>query len=138
MLSFDQLNVLPDSVTILFEKYQSSVIKDIARRLAKLPYLSPTAAWQMARLIESGAVYENALDLLVQTNTKSKIELRRLFKKAGIDTLKFDDAIYIKAGFKPTPLQFSPAMMEVLSAGYRKTAGLMENLLIRLNENSYS
>ena len=128
MLEFDELNVLPDTVVILYEKYATSVIEDIARRLAKLPYLSPTISWQMARLIESGQTYEHALDQLEKTTGLARKELAKAFRKAGFKTLKFDDAIYLKAGFKPLPLQLSPAMTDVLKAGFLKTLGHMTNL----------
>lgn len=128
MIEFDELNVLADPVVILYEKYQTSVIEDIAKRIARLPYLSTRAAYMMARLTQSGMVYEKALEQLARVTGKSKAELKKMFRAAGVKTLKFDDAIYRAAGFKPLPLNLSPPMLEVLAAGYRKTLGLMVNL----------
>jgi hypothetical protein len=128
MIGFDELNILPDAVVILFEKYQTSVILDIARRLARLPYLSRTAAWQMARLTQSGGVYDFALDQLERTTGMARSELVDAFKKAGVRTLNYDNNLYKLAGFKPINLNLSPAMMRVLQSGFEKTFGAMINL----------
>ena len=128
MIGFDQLNILPDAVVILFEKYQTSVILDIARRLARLPYLSRTAAWQMARLVQYGGVYDFALDQLERTTGMAKSELVEAFRKAGVRTLNYDNNLYKLAGFKPINLNLSPSMMRVLQSGFEKTLGTMINL----------
>lgn len=126
MIEFDELNVLVDPVVILFEKYQTSVIEDIARRLARLPYLSRTAAWMMARLTASGMVYEHALEELSKVTRISTPQLKKMFREAGLKTIRFDDKIYKAAGLKVFPV--SPATMEVLAAGFRKTLGTLINL----------
>lgn len=128
MIEFDELNVLADSVAILYEKYATSVVEDMARRLARLPYMSSRVSWQMARLVQSGRVYNNALEELAKVTGMSKSELAKAFMEAGIKTLKYDDAIFRAAGFKPIPLNLSPAMMNVLKAGLQKTSGIFFNL----------
>lgn len=127
MLSAAQIDALPDEIVELYERYQISVINDIARRLAKLP-MTNTAAWQMQRLIESGKIYHNALKELAQITKRSEAELHRLFQKAGVTAMKFDDDIYRAAGLNPLPLNLSPAMIQVLAAGLQKTGGVMRNL----------
>jgi hypothetical protein len=127
VLNFDQLDILIAPLMELYERYQMSVIKDIARRLAKLK-TTHMAAWQMQRLIEAGLVYEHALEELSKLTGKSVRELRRVFQKAGVKSVTFDDAIYKAAGLKPTPLNLSPAMTQVLAAGLRKTGGVIRNL----------
>ena len=61
MIAFDELNVLPDRVVILYEKYATSVIEDIAKRLSQLNMFTAPSAWQMARMSEAGKVYEDAI-----------------------------------------------------------------------------
>lgn len=127
MLTFDQLDALTDPILELYERYIQSVLNDIARRLAKMD-MTNTAAWQMQRLIESGRIYEHALEELEKLTGKSDIELRKLFEQAGVRSIRFDDAIYKAAGLKPLPLHLSPAMAEVLTVGLHKTRGIMRNL----------
>lgn len=128
MLTPDYLDVLPGPIIDLYEEYQQSVINDIARRLAKLDYASPTAAWQMQRAIESGKLYDDILEKLASITGKSESTLRTLFKDAGVKAMAFDDEIYRRAGLQPLPLNLSPAMTQVLSAGLERTQGLMRNL----------
>lgn len=128
MLTFDQLDALTDPILELYERYIQSVLNDIARRLAGLDFAASTAAWQMQRLIESGRTYDQAITELTKISGKSDVELRKLFEKAGVKSIQFDDAIYRAAGLKPLPLNLSPAMAQVLAAGLRKTQGVVRNL----------
>jgi hypothetical protein len=128
MLTADQLDALTEEIVDLYEKYQVSVLRDIARRLAGLDYATETAAWQVQRLTESGKVYEEILSRLAQTTGQSEQTLRSMFEKAGVRALKFDDAIYRDAGLQPLPLNLSPAMAQVLAAGLAKTGGMVRNL----------
>lgn len=129
MLPFDYLNVLTAPIVQLYERYEQTVINDIVRRLVKTGRITATAAWQIQRLSESGAVYENIIKQLAITTGKSRRELKKLFKAAGVKSVKFGDSIYRKAGLKPLPLNLSPAMTEVLAAGLRKTEGTLFNLI---------
>jgi len=128
MLGDQYLDELPEGLLELYEEYSVSIINDIARRLAKTGRITATASWQMQRLTESGEVYKNALKQLAKLSGKTVPELRRMFKEAGVKTLKFDDAIYKAAGLNPPPLNLSPAMLRVLGAGLAKTQGVMNNL----------
>jgi hypothetical protein len=131
MLTFDQLDSLSNPILDLYERYIQSVLNDIARRLAKMDMTS-TAAWQMQRLVESGRLYETALDELTRLTGRSEPELRRLFDHAGVRAMRFDDAIYKAAGLNPLPLNLSPAMKQVLAAGLRKTQGLLRNMTLTM------
>lgn len=128
MLPPGYLDVLPDPILGLYDEYMQTVINDIARRLAKAGQMTDTAAWQMQRLSESGKVYETALEELAGMSGKSESILHDLFRRAGVKTMQFDDAIYKAAGLNPLPLNLSPAMGQVLAAGLQKTQGIMQNL----------
>lgn len=128
MLTAEFLDSLPDQIVSLYTEYETSIILDIVRRIAKLDFATSTAAWQVQRLTESGKLYTQILEELSKLTGKSEIELRRIFKNAGVKALKFDDAIYLKAGLAPLPLNLSPEMSEVLAAGLRKTGNIMRNL----------
>ena len=130
MLSADYLDIAPEAIIALFQEYEQSVINDIARRLAGLDFASPTAAWQMQRLTESGLVYETALAELSKITGRSEAVLNKLFRNAGVRALNFDDAIYKAAGLDPLPLNLSPAMTQVLVAGLQRTQGTMRNLTL--------
>jgi len=128
VLTPDQLDALTEEIVDLYERYQVSVLRDIARRLAGLDYATETAAWQVQRLAESGKVYEEILSRLALITGLSEQTLRSMFEKAGVRTLKFDDAIYRDAGLQPLPLNQSPAMAQILAAGLAKTGVMVRNL----------
>ena len=128
MLTADQLDVLTDDIVRMYNDFADTIIADIARRLAGLDYARPTAAWQMQRLIEAGKLFEDILSEISKLTGRSEAELRRMFKRAGVTAMRFDDAIYKAAGLNPLPLNMSPAMAQALSAGLVKTSGVMRNL----------
>lgn len=128
MLTSDYLDVLPNSVLDIYERFQQSVINDIARRLSTMAYAS--AAWQVQRLSESGMVYDNILEQLSEITGQSEAELKNIFAKAGVKSTTFDNAIYIKAGLQPVPLNLSPAMRNVLTVGLQRTNNLLKNLTL--------
>ena len=134
MLTSDYLDVLSEPIVNLYEEFQKSVIRDIARRLAKMNFVTPTAAWQLQRAIESGATYEDILKKIEQLTPMSEKYLNQAFKQAGVKAIKFDDLIYKKAGLNPLPLNLSPAMTNVLAAGLRKTGNLINNLVMTTAE----
>lgn len=123
--AFDQLSV---PITDLYELFSMSVIRDIARRLARLSFAS--AAWQVQRLSESGKLYESILAELAKVTGQSEAVLRKTFEAAGVRAVRFDDAIYKAAGLNPLPLNMSPASLNVLLAGLRKTGGAIRNLTL--------
>jgi hypothetical protein len=130
MLTVSQIDSLPGETIALYQDYEDSILRDIARRLAGLDFATPTAAWQMQRLTESGLVFENALKELAQLTGKSYVALRSMFEKAGVMAVRFDDKIYRAAGLNPLPLNLSPAMVNVLAAGLTKTGGVMTNMTL--------
>jgi len=130
MLSADYLDIAPEAIIALFQEYEQTIINDIARRLAGMDFASPTAAWQLQRLSESGLVYETALAELSKLTGRTEAELNKLFRDAGVRALAFDDSIYKAVGLNPLPLNLSPAMTQVLVAGLQRTQGTMRNLTL--------
>lgn len=126
MLTSDQFDALTEPIMSLYADYETSVIMDIARRLKKLALDS--AAWQVQRLIESGALYKDVLRKLAQLTGQSEAQIAEILRKAGVRAIRFDDSIYKQAGLEPIPLNLSPAMLDVLKAAFAKTNGVANNL----------
>ena len=126
MLTSNQFDELVDPITKLYTEYETSVIEDIARRLKNLSFNS--AAWQVQRLTESGALYKDVLKRLSKLTGQSEEEIAKILKRAGVKSMQFDDQIYKDAGLSPLPLNMSPAMVQALKATLDKTNGVMNNL----------
>ena len=126
MLTSDQFDALTEPIMSLYADYETSVIEDIARRLKNLDFAS--AAWQVQRLTESGALYKDVLKKLAKLTGQSETAIAETLKKAGVTAVKFDDEIYRAAGLNPLPLNMSPAMVQALQAALQKTNGVLNNL----------
>lgn len=126
MLTDAQFDAFVDPVMRLYNDYETSVIEDIARRLKNLDFAS--AAWQVQRLSESGALYKDILKKLSKLTGQSEAAIAETLKKAGVTAVKFDDEIYRAAGLNPLPLNMSPAMVQALKAALDKTNGVINNL----------
>lgn len=131
MLTPDQLDALPRRFVQLWQQVEDDILQDIARRmksLGELDPLTPTAIWQAWRLAETRAVRSNTVATLARYTGKSRAEIKRLLETAGAQTLAADDAVYTAAGLDPPPANQSPALLNLLNAGYRQTCGTWQNL----------
>ena len=131
MLTPDQLEALPCRFVQLWQQVEDDILQDIARRmksLGELDPLTPTAIWQAWRLAETRAVRSNTVATLARYTGKSRAEIKRLLETAGAQTLAADDAVYTAAGLDPPPVNQSPALLNLLNAGYRQTCGTWQNL----------
>lgn len=131
MLTPDQLEALPRRFVQLWQQVEDDILQDIARRmksLGELDPLTPTAIWQAWRLAETRAVRSNTVATLARYTGKSRAEIKRLLETAGAQTLAADDAVYTAAGLAPPPVNQSPALLNLLNAGYRQTCGTWQNL----------
>ncbi|WP_291220915.1 phage minor capsid protein [Gemmiger sp.] len=131
MLTPDQLEALPRRFVQLWQQVEDDILQDIARRiktLDELDPLPPTAIWQAWRLAETRAVRSSAVATLAKYTSKSRAEIKRLLEAAGAQTLAADDAVYTAAGLDPPPVNQSPALLNLLNAGYRQTCGTWQNL----------
>lgn len=126
MLTSEQFDSFVEPIMRLYTDYETSVIEDIARRLKNLDFAS--AAWQVQRLSESGALYKDILKKLSKLTGKSEAAIKEILTRAGVKAIKFDDAIYKAAGLNPLPLNMSPAMVQALKAALDKTNGVINNL----------
>ena len=131
MLTPDQLEALPRRFVQLWQQVEDDILQDIARRmksLGELDPMTPTAIWQAWRMAETRAVRSNTVATLARYTGKSRAEIKRLLETAGAQTLAADDAVYTAAGLDPPPVNQSPALLNLLNAGYRQTCGTWQNL----------
>lgn len=133
MLKPNYIQELPKTVTALYTELENEIITDIARRIAKANYITPTAEWQIYRMQELSKSYEQITKEIANLTAKSQKEVERLLYESAVTSLEYDDKIYNEA-FKqgltpkqPLPLLRSPQMVEILKAGIVQTNALMKN-----------
>lgn len=128
MLKPKYLEQLPNSMIELFSQAEQDILADMARRISKYDYWIPSVEHQRKKLVELGNFHSFILKALSSRTGKTEEELKRLMQEAGQEALSFDIGIYEERGLDPPPLPASKAQQAVLTAGYKKTAGLFRNL----------
>ena len=130
MLTPDYLLHCTDSLTELLDAYDNAVVSDIARRIVKTGYVTETAKHQIRQAQQMGLLYEDIIREIAQRTNATDSMVRALFEDAGVETVQTDNRLYTAAGLQPTDLRASPAMLQMLQAGYENTLGTMHNLTL--------
>lgn len=130
MLTPDYLLHCTDSLTELLDAYDNAVVSDIARRIVKTGYVTETAKHQLRQAQQMGLLYEDIIQEIAQRTNITDSMVRTLFENAGVETVRTDNRLYTAAGLQPTDLRASPAMLQMLQAGYENTLGTMHNLTL--------
>ena len=128
MLTPEQLAHCTDDIVELYTKLNEEIVRDIARRFAKASDMTPTGRLQILALQNVGMLTDDILQTVSKYSGMSDSLLYDLFEDAGIMSVEYDMEIYTKNGLNPLPLNMSPAAMQTLEAGYRKTNGNLRNL----------
>ncbi len=128
MLKPKYIERLPDNLIELYSELEQDILADMARRISTYDYYIPAAQWQRDKLVELGNFEDGIIKSLAKRSGRTQEEIKALMEEAGMKALKFDDSIYKAAGLKVPPISASPAMLDVLNAGIKKTNGLFENL----------
>lgn len=128
MLTPEYLDSLPDALAALWQQVEDDILRDAARRIAKMDGMTDTASWQLWRLEQVRAMHRDVVGILAKYAGKTRVEVRRLLQDAGRQTLASDDELYRAAGMEPQPVSESAALQNLLNAGYRQTMGSWQNL----------
>lgn len=130
MLTPDYLLHCTDSLTELLDAYDNAVVSDIARRIVKTGYVTETAKHQLRQAQQMGLLYDDIIREIAQRTNITDSMVRTLFENAGVETVETDNRLYTAAGLQTTDLRASPAMLQMLQAGYENTLGTMHNLTL--------
>lgn len=128
MLTFRQLDDLPDSVVSIMADAEQSIINDMARRIASMGRISPSTNWQLLRLEYLGAEQNHIMKELSKALNLTDEQLIRLFDEGAARTLESDGKIYKMAGYNPVPLAANPGLQQIIQAGLENTRGEFRNL----------
>lgn len=125
MLSSDYLFTLTDEISQMYEELNTSVINDMARRIAKMDYTSPSTIFQAERAAEIGALYDEIVKKISMQTGKSQEELKRLFKEAGFKNYENN---LRKHSMSYKNIQLSERAKNILISGINKTGGVLHNM----------
>lgn len=130
MLTPEQLEHVSDDAIKLYAELEETIVKDIARRIITSGVMTETARHQIKAIQESGKLYEEVIEEIARITKQSKSVVKKIFEDAVVESLRYDDNVYKKAGFNPLPIKQSPSMLQTLTAGLNKTNGDIHNLIM--------
>ena len=128
MLRPKDIERLPAAMVELYSQVEMDALVYMAERIKAVEDFIPASQWQYQKLIEMGNYHSYIVKALASLTGKTETEIKRLIRNAGQKALRFDDAVYRRAGLDPPPLAASPAIQEVMAAGLENTMGLFDNL----------
>lgn len=138
MLTPKYLEALPQSMIQLYSRLENEIIEDVAKRISKANFLTPTAEWRLYKAEQLRLSSKQITAKLARLTGKSEKEIRKLYTAALKEALKNDEKIYraaINEGYlsedKNGVLNSyfgSVAFSNALKAGLQNTNGLMRNL----------
>ena len=128
MLNPEYLEHLPDEAVKLWQQVEDDILRDIGRRISKAGDLTDGAEWQLWRLEQTKALSKDVTKILSQYSGKNEKIIRKLLVEAGTQSLAEEDKIHSKAGKTITPINNSPALINLLNSGYKQTMGTWKNL----------
>ena len=128
MLTPEQLGHCADTIVELYSQLNETIIRDVARRIAKTAEITETGQLQLGALQNLGVLQQDVLKSVAKYNNLSEEELQKIFADASASAVEYDSKIYLHNGLNPLPLHLSPSAMQILEAGYNKTKGNITNL----------
>ena len=128
MLTPEQLGHCADSMVVLYSELNETIIRDVARRIAKTATITDTGKLQLRALQNLGVLQQDVLASVAKYTQTSEEELQKIFADASASAVEYDIKIYRANGLNPLPINLSPSAMQTLEAGYKKTAGNIANL----------
>lgn len=114
----------------LFDRLETEVIRDIIRRIATSEgqVMTPTAEWQIIRLMTLGELPENILREIQHALELSGKEMNALIDDAVERSERFDMEIAKKLGKTLPPIAENTAVVGTIEAVRRQTGGTFRNI----------
>lgn len=128
MLTPQYLDELPRKLVGITAELEEEIAKDIARRIVKADYLTPTAKWQVYKAKQLRASNGEIAQQIARYSGKTRKEIAKLFRDACFDALGPETEVYRRAGLDPPQFYRSETFDRIVKAGIKNNNGLMKNL----------
>ena len=117
-----------DDVLNLYAELEDRIIADIVRRIIKTGDITETAKWQIRQAQQMGLLYDDIIKDIAKSTNKTDIEIKKMFEKAGVETVNNDNRLHIKAGKSPLDIRQSESMLQILNGVYKNSLTDLKNL----------
>lgn len=128
MLTPHYLDELPRKLVGITAELEEEIAKDIARRIVKADYLTPTAKWQAYKAKQLRSSNGEIAQRIARYSGKTRKEIAKLFRDACFDALGPETEVYRRAGLDPPQFYRSETFDKLVKAGIKNNKGLMKNL----------
>ena len=127
MLEPEQIAGLADYFLDVYAQVEKDITADVARRICKAKYLTPTAKWQLERAKQIGMLQKDVDQILAKATGLSQDHIIKLMGETAHTALAADDAIYKLAGYAPVNISKSDTLKAILLRGTKNTLAEMRN-----------
>lgn len=131
MLPPNYLSYCTDEIEEIYSKLDTRITQDIVRRIIKTGEITDTAKWQVKMAQESGLLYDDIVQMVVESTGETEKAVKLLFEDAGIQATMID---YEKAGALQRVDKLSPSALQILEAAIKKTNSSLSNLTMTTAE----
>ena len=94
MLTQKDFDLILNEASKLYSNFELELISEIAERIANVGYANTVVHNDVVIAQEMGMMYQDVVNLVAKYNETTAEEISRIFKEAGISSLKLDDRIY--------------------------------------------
>ena len=94
MLSPRYLDGLSDEIADIYAQLEADILKDMARRIAKLGKITEASKWQAAMLAETGALKKDVARIIRKYDPKIQREIKAIYNDAMIKNARANNRIF--------------------------------------------
>ena len=127
-LSPEYYNNCTDDVLNLYAELEDRIISDVVRRIVKTGDITETAKWQIRQAQQMGLLYDDIIKDIAKSTNKTDSEVKKMFEKAGVETVNNDNRLHIQAGKSPLDIRQSESMLQILNGVYKNSLTDLKNL----------
>lgn len=99
MLREEQLErYLNKNVAPVYLRAEDDMLRDLARRLKRANYATPTAMWQIQKARDMNILYDDLIKTLARYNGPGAAAIEGMLRDAALDSVAYDAEIYKRAG----------------------------------------
>ena len=131
MILFDRVDALLNPLEQRLESFYTRVLTDSARSLASLLRAKSAlnqALFRASELAYSEALYSDLLRKIAKLSGYTEKELRTIFKKAGFESIRDEQAIIGKLGLEVPELAESQQLTGIVNSVFARTNMVLQNL----------
>ncbi len=129
MLKPEYLLRISEGAEQIAEELHSDIINRIIKRIMErigrgADYiLTPLDKWQLEVLRDAGFLLEDIQKEIARRTKLQEREVAEAMQDVGIQSLAYDDKIYLAAGLSPSPALQAPYFTRLIQRGYEATMG---------------